>query len=652
MAEYKKKIIIDTSQAESSLDSLSEKTEDFNKQLSDIPGPLGDISKAFKSLKVGLKGLTLGFRGLAGAIAATGIGLLVLAVASLAAYFKNTEKGAQQFRVAMSALSAVTGTLTDILVSMGETLVKLFTEPKKTLTEFGNSLKTYLIDNVNKIIDGLGLLGTAVKKLFERDFDGAMEVATEGAKKLADGMTNLNPATAVIRRLAEGASDLADEIVNDVNAAIELEDALNKVKVTERELGVERSKNNLEVEKAKNLAKDETKSLEERQAALQTVIDLETSLVEKEIANENERLRILQAQNELSSTGEDDLQAVADQESKIFELEQKSFALRTSLVSELNSFKNKVSADQIAASTAEMAAAEELAIEELELVRQLEDSKASLLAEGREKELELSRLEFERKLQDIRGNSEIENQLRMSIAEEQKVEQDEINAEFDQEEIDRLKAQAANIKEIDDKELDDKKAKAEKEKQLRLDVAAASLQSASQLTSAISGLVNQQFDNQIKAAEGNEKLQEKIRKKQFKANKALQIVNAVIGTAAAVVASAAQLGFPAAIPGIIAAAALGAVQIATIASAKYSPTGGSGGGSRPQVPAPPSVGGASQGPNVSFTGSGNNLNTVGGGVEQLPVPTINANVTISETEITGTQNTVSEYENNSLLSGG
>jgi len=274
------------------------------------------------------------------------------------------------------------------------------------------------------------------------------------------------------------------------------------------------------------------------------------------------------------------------------------------------------------------------------------------LAEGREKELELSRLEFERKLQDIRGNSEIENQLRMSIAEEQKLAQDEINAQYDQEEIDKVTEQKAKLKALDDKELDDKKSKAEKEKNLREDLATSSLQAASQLTSAISGLVNKQFDDQIKAAEGNEKLQEKIREKQFKANKALQIVNSVIGTAAAVVASA-QLGFPAAIPGIIAAAALGTIQIAAISSAKYSPTGGSGGGSRPQVPAPPSIGGSSnQGPNVSFTGSGNNLNTVGGGVEQLPVPTINANVTISETEITGTQNTVSEYESNSLLSGG
>ena len=103
---------------------------------------------------------------------------------------------------------------------------------------------------------------------------------------------------------------------------------------------------------------------------------------------------------------------------------------------------------------------------------------------------------------------------------------------------------------------------------------------------------------------------------------------------------------------MILAGVVGAASIGIIASSKYSPTGGGGGSSPPPVtpPAPPSSG--NQGPNVSFTGGGNNLNTVGGGSEQIPNPTINANVTISETEITGTQVTVSEYENSSLLSGG
>src|SRR5574343_502831 len=42
------------------------------------------------------------FKGVKGAIAATGIGLLIIAVASLVSYFTKTERGAQSLRKAMA----------------------------------------------------------------------------------------------------------------------------------------------------------------------------------------------------------------------------------------------------------------------------------------------------------------------------------------------------------------------------------------------------------------------------------------------------------------------------------------------------------------------------------------------------------------------
>ena len=55
----------------------------------------GGLITSFKAARTGLKGAVAGMKTLKGAIAATGIGLLVVAVGSLVLWFQKTEKGAE-----------------------------------------------------------------------------------------------------------------------------------------------------------------------------------------------------------------------------------------------------------------------------------------------------------------------------------------------------------------------------------------------------------------------------------------------------------------------------------------------------------------------------------------------------------------------------
>ena len=88
------RITADTSQATESIkglgneiDKTTEKVEDTKGSMGGITGTLdkmtGGAVSAFKSMGAGLKGLALGFRSVGFAIAASGIGLLVLVIASL-----------------------------------------------------------------------------------------------------------------------------------------------------------------------------------------------------------------------------------------------------------------------------------------------------------------------------------------------------------------------------------------------------------------------------------------------------------------------------------------------------------------------------------------------------------------------------------------
>ena len=50
------------------------------------------------------------------------------------------------------------------------------------MKDLGNAIKDNLIERFNSALEVIGYLGTAIKKVFEGDFDGAMEAAKNAGK--------------------------------------------------------------------------------------------------------------------------------------------------------------------------------------------------------------------------------------------------------------------------------------------------------------------------------------------------------------------------------------------------------------------------------------------------------------------------------------
>jgi len=639
MADYKKKVNIDLGDALKAmealtvaLDAVTNSLKNVDEEAEDAGDTIEDLGKkSEKATDKGSKGFTGLGKSIGGVIKSLGIiGIAFAVFDKFVETLKKNKKFADALSTAVNFVEIALGKIIDNSIDpLIKGFEKIFNDPQKAVKNLGNFIKENISNRLEGLLELIPALGKAIELAWEGEWTEAAKVAADAALKVSTGVEN---ATDKILDLTEGIIEFTEETLKSAQAQTELDNALATSAARQEALKIEAQR---AAEVQRQIRDDESKSIDERLAANEKLGQIlrDQALDEKAIASES-----LTRAKQAITNGDSSIEA----ENKLLEAKNR--------IAEIDERIAGQNSEQIVNNIS-------LRKEELQSVFDQIDAETELLNVGAEKaqQFENEKLALQAKLVAIEeaGLVEIEEYRKTKeaialIDAEIKV----FNDEQEEEAVIKEEEAAVKKQKLLDKELEDEKKLAEEKKKLRLDVAAASLQAASSLTTAVAGLVNQQFQNEIKAAEGNEKKQEKIRKKQFEANKALQIVTAVIGTAAAVVSTAAQLGFPAAIPGIIAAAALGAVQIATIASAKYSPTGGSSGGSRPQVPAPPNISAASnQGPNVSFTGSGNNLNTVGGGVEELPVPTINANVTISETEITGTQNTVSEYENNSLLSG-
>ena len=95
------------------------------------------------------------------------IGLLISGLVALVAAFGKTEKGAKFFAIVGEVINQLFNELVGLLGSVGTALTDLNFE------DIGNSIKTYLVDQVKLVIKGFGLLGDAFVKLFDGDFSGA-----------------------------------------------------------------------------------------------------------------------------------------------------------------------------------------------------------------------------------------------------------------------------------------------------------------------------------------------------------------------------------------------------------------------------------------------------------------------------------------------
>ena len=176
-------------------------------------------------------------------------------------------------------------------------------------------------------------MGRAVTQLFKGDFSGAAKTAGDAAAKLTLGVEDF---TDKVKAAAQAAGDFADELNRDVRAAIALEQQLNKIKVAERELRVERAEANKVIEQQKFIAEDITKSFNERIGAARAAGELERSLLSEQLSLERQRLSVMLQQAQLNETDEETFDAIADQRVRIAELEAASTTKQIELNNKLN----------------------------------------------------------------------------------------------------------------------------------------------------------------------------------------------------------------------------------------------------------------------------------------------------------------------------
>ena len=259
--------------------------------------------QAFNDMKSSIKGVTAGFKGLKGAIMATGLGALVVLLGSLVAYFQNSEEGSRKLKIAMEALSVITGKVVEFFSSLGEKIMWAFTHPKQALIDFKNLLVANITERIQSLIDMFGYLGSAIMKVFKGDFEGALEDVKSAGGEFVDTLTGVDNS---LEKIAETAVTTFNTIKKEVNDAIAVATALvdqfRNIRNEQQRLVVENAELNKEMETQQKIAEDTTRSYDERKAALERVGEAQVKLAENlayqaKLEEQNLRLQIQSESN-------------------------------------------------------------------------------------------------------------------------------------------------------------------------------------------------------------------------------------------------------------------------------------------------------------------------------------------------------------------
>lgn len=502
--EYKIKLTADASQVNK---EIKETTSDISKATKEqglFAAQTQKVSAAFAMLKGGVRKVITTFKTLKGAIAATGIGLLVVAFGSLVQYFKDSEEGASKLKEITSALGVVFGNITDIVSNAGKALYSLMT---------GN------------------LSG----------FKEAIADATDQVK------------------------NFGEQTKKEVGMAIQLEKDRLALQQFERKALVDKAETEKEIMLLRLKARDEENfSREERLAFMREANQLADEQLQKDLHVAEEKLRMRQVENSFSKSSQENLDEEARLQAEIFRIQKQNFSERKRMKTEEQSLNKQIEAEE-KKRQAEKKKEEEEAVK-AEEKKQEEKRKEEEAAEKKAKaeadkllkiqqdnsllEIEDARTKADMKLQieqqralaSIEGMDN-EEAMKLAILEKYRIMQEQSDAKFDQEDLDRKKKQ--------------NKAEA----QLAKDNAMATLSAASQLAGAIQGLAGE--------------------------SKALSVASAIIDTYVGANKAFAQGGALGFISGAAVIAA-GLANVKKIMSTDVGGSGGSGGGSNAgSVSAPP-----------------------------------------------------------------
>lgn len=367
------------------------------------------FSGQLQSVNQGFKAVNLSLKGTRAALIATGVGAFVVILGSLISYLTTTQAGMDKLNAVIRPLKATFEVFKGVVQELGEKVFAKFSaaldDPIGALKDLGQAI----LDNIINRFKALSLIGPALVKIFKGDLaEGFKELGNAGIQ-LSTGITD------GLTKAAEAASFLSEKVEEGIAAGTKLDQLQKQIELTEISVIKRRRELEAQAKQLNFIVEDETKTLQEREAAALGALAAQKELQEIQLQLIDLKIEKMKLEQTLNDTSREDLKELAELEASRSEIIASVTEMETTTRNKLNILRKAQAAQEQKELAEKMKAEEEARKIQLEAERNLQDLKIQLMEEGVNKEIEKLWLDTERKIEALTGTEEQITQQKIAL---------------------------------------------------------------------------------------------------------------------------------------------------------------------------------------------------------------------------------------------
>ena len=329
---------------------LRKDLEDVTTELSQIKqeaaASMQKLEDEAKKTSKGVKGLGKAFSGVGAVLTGGAFKLGSIILEKVIELFRGNQKVVDALDTAMNSLQIVFNDFFGFIQSNVGGIVSsfkaIFDDPLQSIKNIGKAIQNSFIERIQSAMDMLGFLGTAIKKAFQRDWEGALEAAKMAGKEYVDTITGIDGSFDKIADTAvNAAKSISNYSSNTLKAAASLTQLNKQSKLAEAQNALLLQQYDKESELQRQIRDDVSLGIDERIAAnkeLGRVLDKQEKAMK---ANAQTQLNAAEAALALDKENLDLQIAVIDKKREIADVEAAVTGFRAEQLTNTNALEQE-----------------------------------------------------------------------------------------------------------------------------------------------------------------------------------------------------------------------------------------------------------------------------------------------------------------------
>ena len=303
-----KKYIIEL---EAKVDKATGEVEELKKEIQKLNQQVvqtnKDTAEGIKNVEKATKGTTSAVRRLGASIKQLGLGILIASWQKIQELFGSNQLVLNAFNTAFEALSIVFNDFVNFVINnvgkAGDIIRNAFSS--LTFEKIGNAIKNNIIERFESALEVVGFLGTALKKLFQGDFAGALDSVKEAGKEMVDVWTGvddtLGKAKELVTNVAEAVTNYGKSVLETAKNNVELARTAEINRVINQGLIEQYDR---QAEKLRQIRDNDMNTIADRIAANEALAKVLDEQEKRMLANADAMVAAAQAQFDINKSDE------------------------------------------------------------------------------------------------------------------------------------------------------------------------------------------------------------------------------------------------------------------------------------------------------------------------------------------------------------